>query len=182
MQPGVQYKNKVKDTVVAKNVHLLRKMQEILAERFGVWDEVVCSKCVVELLSISSADNLIADIERTLENVVEEKNINTAKYQFKDLISKLGYIDKGFSYWVYMREMFRQIVIHNVCKANKIQNGLYEIPNRDYRACFEQLDLDEILRIQNEVSRENQNGYIWILNTCVFVIADYNFSLVSVDK
>ncbi|MBQ2982326.1 MAG: hypothetical protein IJD58_09450 [Lachnospiraceae bacterium] len=182
LQPGVQYKNKVKDTVVAKSVDLVRKMREILTERFSVMDDIACSKCVDELLSISNTNNLIDNIESKLKNIIEQKHINTAKHQFKDLISKLGYINERHSYWIYMREMINQIVIHNICKANKIQNGIYPISSNEYKKCFEQLDLDKILQIQNEASRDEQNGYIWVLNTCVFVIADYNFSLVLADK
>ncbi|MDY5577674.1 MAG: hypothetical protein SPF70_09465 [Lachnospiraceae bacterium] len=125
---------------------------------------------------------MITAIESKLNNVVEQKYISTAKYQFEDLLSKFDYMDKGYSYWSYMREMFKQIVIHNICKANKIQNGLYQISGNEYKQCFQQLDLDKILQIQNEVSRDAQNGYIWVLNTCVFLIADYNFSFVLADK
>ncbi|MBQ4522703.1 MAG: hypothetical protein IJA10_07105 [Lachnospiraceae bacterium] len=182
LQPGVQYKNKVKNTVVAKSVDLVRKMREILVQRFEVMDNAACNKCVDELLLISNSNNVITAIEGKLNNVVEQKYINTARYQFADLLSKFGYMDKEYSYWNYMREMFKQIVIHNICKANKVQNGLYQISCNEYKQCFQQLDLDKILQIQNEVSRDVQNGYIWVLNTCVFVIADYNFSLVLADK
>ena len=50
--------------------------------------------------------------------------------------------------------------------------------DKEYRQCFERLDLDKILQMQNEVSRDIQNGFVWVLNTCVFGIAYYNFSLV----
>lgn len=182
LQPGVQYKNKVKDTVVAKSVDLVRKMREILVDRFGVMDNKVCNKCVDELLAISNTNDLMTVIENKLDNVVEQKYISTAKYQFEDLLSKFGYMENGYSYWSYMREMFKQIVIHNICKANKVQNGLYQISDNEYKQCFEQLDLEKILQIQNEASRDEQNGYIWVLNTCVFVIADYNFTFVIEEK
>lgn len=178
LQPGAQYKSMVKDTVVAKSVDLRRKMREILIERFAVEDNGICDNCVDELLKISSEHNLITAIEDKLNNVVGVKNLNTAKYQFKDLLCKFSYISNGYSYWDYMRYMIKQIVIHNICKANKIQNGVYQISCDEYKQCFEQLDLERILQIQNEASRDEQNGYIWVLNTCVFVIADYNFSLV----
>lgn len=182
LRPGVQYKNKVKDTIVAKSVDLVRKMREILVDRFDVMDNTVCNKCVDGLLLISNTNDLITAIENKLDNVVEKKYISTAKYQFEDLLSKFGYMDNGYSYWSYMREMFKQIVIHNICKANKVQNGFYQIADEKYRQRFEQLDLDKILQIQNEVSRDVQNGYIWVLNTCVFMIADYNFSLILEDE
>lgn len=178
LRPGAQYKNLVKDTLVSKSVDLIRKMREILIERFEVKDATVCGKCVDELLGIANDNNLLMAIGCKLNNVVEEKYINTAKNQFRDLLLKFDYLDKGYSYWRYMREMFTQIVIHNILKANKIQNEMYQIEEGEYKKCFEQLDLEKILQIQNEVSRDELGGYIWVLNTCVFVIADYNFSLV----
>ena len=78
--------------------------------------------------------------------------------------------------------MIKQIVIHNICKANKVQNVIYQTSCDEYKQCFEQLNLERILQIQNEASRDEQNGYIWVLNTCIFVIADYNFLLVLADK
>ena len=120
LQPGAQYKSMVKDTIVAKSVDLRRKMREILIERFAVEDNSICDNCVDELLMISSEHNLITAIADKLNNVVGLENLNTAKYQFKDVLSKLGYISNGYSYWDYMRDMIKQIVIHNICKAHHI--------------------------------------------------------------
>ncbi len=82
LQPGIQYKQLVKDTIVAKNVDFLCKMKEILEERFNVQDDELCSKSVEELLAISDSRNLREDIEFKLNNVVKQDSINTAKYQF----------------------------------------------------------------------------------------------------
>lgn len=40
------------------------------------------------------------------------------------------------------------------------------------------LILKKILEKQNDFSGV-EDGYIWVLNTCVFIVADYNFSLVK---
>ena len=37
---------------------------------------------------------------------------------------------------------------------------------------YQQLDMTEILDVQNEVSADEENGYIWVLNTCVFFVAE----------
>ena len=71
-----------------------------------------------------------------------------------------------------------EIIYHNICKANRIQNNVYKIKPEQYRECFDSLDLGEILKVQNEFSNTS-NGFIWVLNTCVFVVAEYNFSLVQ---
>ena len=47
------------------------------------------------------------------------------------------------------------------------------------RKQFEQMDLSEILNVQNEVSRNFEKGFIWVLSTCVLLIPDYNFKLVE---
>ncbi len=177
LKPGIQYKHEVKNTIVTKRVDLVRKMQEIISERFGVREQEYAKKCVEELLSISQIDGLNENIEQILKDVVKEKYIATAKYQYENLLLKADYLKLGYSFWQYMRWMFQQIVIQNICKANKIQNGIYQIEKTKYKVCFEQLDLEKILSIQNEVSRDVENGYIWVLNTCVFIVADYNFSL-----
>ena len=44
---------------------------------------------------------------------------------------------------------------------------------------FEQVDLSQILNVQNEVSQDMENGFIWVLNTCIFLIPDYNFRLIA---
>lgn len=101
------------------------------------------------------------------------------KFDEEKILEMQGYIQAGDSYWQYMRNMFRQVVVHNICKANKIQNGKYQISSDEYRSYFEKLDLEEILHRQNEISRDSKNGYIWVLSTCVFIVAEYNFSLIQ---
>ena len=99
------------------------------------------------------------------------------RYQLKDWINKAGYANSRQTYWQYVRKLFVEIIYHNICKANRIQNGIYDIELEQYKECFESLDLGEILNVQN-TSSKTSTGCIWVLNTCVFVVADYNFSLV----
>lgn len=77
-----------------------------------------------------------------------------------------------------MRNIFQQVIQHNICKANRIQFGQYEILSDKYKEHFEKLNLIEILKVQNLVSKDNTAGFIWVLNTCVFLVAEYNFELV----
>lgn len=179
LQPGKQYKKMIRNTIVNKSVDFLHKVRDILERHYNVSDTAICDKCVEEVLEISDASNLRRSIAGKLEGIMAQSDLNTAKYQFEDIILKMGYIQKGYSYWKYMRNMFQQIVIHNICKANKIQNGKYQISSNEYRSYFDKLDLEEILYRQNEISRDSQNGYIWVLSTCVFIVAEYNFSLIQ---
>ena len=64
-------------------------------------------------------------------------------------------------------------------KKNWLQNGQIDIEIDKYKKCFERMDLMEILKVQNTFSQDEIQGYIWVLNTCVFFVADYNFSLLN---
>ena len=76
-----------------------------------------------------------------------------------------------------MRKVLQEIVWHNIRKAAKIQNE--DTNENNLRKQFEQIDLSEILDVQNEVSRNFEKGFIWVLSTCVLLIPDYNFKLVE---
>lgn len=95
-----------------------------------------------------------------------------------DWINRTGYANSRQTYWQYVRNLFVEIIYHNICKANRIQKGVYEITSEQYRECYESIDLGTVLDEQNSFS-STDNGFIWVLNTCVFVVADYNFSLVQ---
>lgn len=51
-------------------------------------------------------------------------------------------------YWQYVRNHCIKIIYYNICKANLIQNDIYE----KYKECFENIDLELILDIQNTYS------------------------------
>ena len=104
--------------------------------------------------------------------------LQTLKYQLKDWVKRAGYAEYNKTYWQYVRDLFVKIIYYNICKANCVQNGVYRIEQGNYRAVFENLDLEKILEKQNDLS-DVEDGYIWVLNTCVFIVADYNFSLVK---
>ncbi len=83
----------------------------------------------------------------------------------------------NLTYWKYIRGVFKQIIYHNISKANRIQYGQYYIPENKYKECFERLDLIEILKMQNLASKDSITGFIWVLSTCIYFVAEYNFKL-----
>lgn len=129
-------------------------------------------------MNISEDNEINNKLQETFQGIIREDLQKTLKHQMKDWITKLEYVQVGQTYWMYMRGIFRKIIYHNICKANRIQNGQYHIAADKYKECFERLDLAEILRIQNDVSQDINRGYIWVLNTCIFFVAEYNFALV----
>ena len=86
-----------------------------------------------------SLDNIGDSIQKVLEGVVDEKYLPTAKYQLVDWIKKIGYANTNQTYWNYMRNLIQQIIYHNICKANKILYGQYEISEEKYKESFEKI-------------------------------------------
>ncbi|MDE7186548.1 MAG: hypothetical protein K2O13_03450, partial [Lachnospiraceae bacterium] len=119
-----------------------------------------------------------SSLQKIVHNVIADSRQNTLKYQLRDWIIKTGYAAAGKTFWGYMRDVFKAVIYHNICKANRIVNSQYQIKQENFKKCFENLELTKILQVQNIASQNSTTGYIWVLNTCVFFVAEYNFSLV----
>ena len=179
LQPGKEYKALVRrETGIASLFEFPGKMKDLLCGHFGIEDEQKGKQCCARILNICRKENLEENIEQILNDAVEERNIQTAKYQIRAMVAGIGYAHAEQTYWQYMREIFKQIIRHNICKANRIQNNQYVIDDDQYRERFWQLDPVRILEIQNICSRGEAEGFIWILCTCIFFVAEYNFRLV----
>ena len=100
------------------------------------------------------------------------------KYQFNNIISNMNYIDNNDSYWSYLRKIFRELIIINIIKGNRIQTD-NKLSFDNYKEIYRDLDLEKILRRQNDNSRNCENGYIWVLNTCIYIIPEYNIKLLT---
>lgn len=180
LQPGKKYKALVDgETIIGKAVEFPHRIDDLLKERFGIIDEQIRKSCCNAILNISDEDGADNQLQETLQGVIEVSRQATLKYQLKDWIDKLKYARTGQTYWTYMREIFRKVIYQNICKANRIQYSQYEIEQDKYREYFERLDLMTILKIQNISSRDVNTGVIWVLNTCVFFVAEYNFALIT---
>ena len=178
LQPGNKYKNLVKsETGIGQLVELPHKFMYLLEKKFEISDVHSCEKCCENILNISDQTGMRECVERILQNEVEDTKLRTAVCQFSALLTRLGYVHRHQTYWEYMRAILKQIILHNICKAQKIQYGKYQIDSDQYRECFDSLDLSEILKTQNIAAQNDQTGFIWVLNTSVFFIAEYNFSL-----
>lgn len=180
LQPGKKYKELVgRESVIGMAVDFPHRIDDLMNEHFGITDTEIRQKCCEEILGFSEAVCIEEKLQVVLQNAITDDRQKTLKYQLKDWITKVGYTHNGHTYWQYMRKLFVEIIYHNICKANRIQNGLYDIETAKYKECFDGLDLGEILNAQNKFSRSMSSGFVWVLNTCVFAVADYNFSLVQ---
>ncbi len=183
LQPGKKYKALVREeTILSSLVEFPHKIDGLLKEEFGISDAEDRKKCCDELLKIAETDNMDKAIYGVLQCLVEENELTTAKHKLTKWIKEQKYVYGHQTYWIYMREIFRQIIEHNICKGNKIQYAMYQIPEGKYREYFERLDLTKILKEQNLVSTDQEKGFIWVLNTGVFFVAEYNFNLIEEMK
>lgn len=179
LQSGSKYKEQVgKESVVGRIVAFPHRIDDLMNRHYGIRDEAIRKKCCEMILDFSDAEYVEEELQNILQNVITDDRQKTLKYQLKDWINRVGYVNRRQSYWQFVRDLFIEIIFHNICKANRIQKDVYDIDLEQYRKCFEDLDLVTILKKQNAFSDE-ETGFIWVLNTCVFVVADYNFSLVQ---
>lgn len=179
LQPGSRYKELVgRETVIKKVIDFPHRIDDLMNVHFGIVNEEIRQKCCEGILSISEAAHIEERLQEVLQNVITGDKQKTLIYQMNDWIDRVGYANRGQTYWQYVRMLLVEIIYYNVCKANRIQNNIYEIEVAHYKDCFENIDLGEILREQNIVSN-NSEGFVWVLNTGIFVIPDYNFSLMQ---
>lgn len=179
LQPGSKYKELVgEETVIGKIIEYPHRIDDLLNKHFGITDTEIRHKCCEAILKISDVEHIVEKLQEILQGALSDDRQKTLSYQLRDWISKARYANNGQTYWQYARNLFVEIIYHNICKANRIQNNVYKIKPEQYRECFDSFDLGEILKVQNEFCNTS-NGFIWVLNTCVFVVAEYNFSLVQ---
>ena len=179
LQPGKEYKALVEqETILGSKIDFPHRIDDLLEKHFEVSDVEKRKKCCNEILEISSVSSMENVIDNALQGVVAGHTLPTVKYQLVDWVTKQGYVHTNQTYWEYMRDIFKQVIYHNISKANRIQYEQYQIPENKYKEYFERLDLTEILKVQNFVSKDSAIGFIWVLNTCIYFIAEYNFRLV----
>jgi len=179
VQPGNQYKNMVKDTMIAQLVELSVRFNEILEEKFGVSNSELREMCVEQLLLLKDRENVEARIEDILKQVLSGDEMLTAKYLLLDIIKKANYCKERCTYYEYVRRVFVEIIRQNICKARKIVGESYNIPGDLLHDAFEMIDFSQVLDAENEASRDAESGVIKVLNTSVLLVPDYNFSLIE---
>ncbi|MBR6395293.1 MAG: hypothetical protein IKS13_10830 [Ruminococcus sp.] len=78
----------------------------------------------------------------------------------------------------YTRELFRNFVIHNLCKASTITKGTTDISDSIAKQYWENIDYNEILDVENFYSNSKEYGFVYVLATCLFFIPEYNSKLI----
>lgn len=177
-QLGTEYKETVKNTIIAKNINLPIKIEKVLKEQYSLSEHETTKKVKNAIFEVSSYEDIEKEIKNCLNEELKSAELNRAIHQFEAILKEAKYLDNHMPYWDSMRMLFKMIIIQNICKANMIQNNEYEVAPNNLKNTFNQIDLSKILNVQNELCRDKLNGYIWVLNTCLFLIPDYNFKLI----
>ncbi len=190
LQPGKEYKALVKkETVIGKMVEFPHRVEDLLDGRFGIRDEQARTECSDKILKITTDENMDEAIQNILHDVVEEQALETAKYQLKDWVKKAGYAQMGENYWEHMRKIFIQIIRHNICKANRIQNGTYLYPKHTNLCRQESQKILEIYMccqyfLQHDASPLFDKYQIrnWYRDVCTKEIEDVNVALDAMQQ
>lgn len=181
LHPGKKYKALVeKETIIGNVAGFPHKIDAALQKYYGVNEEQLIIECRNAVLDSVNINDMTDKLQEILHDALTEDSCKTLRYQVEDWVKKQRYIHTGQNFWNHMRNVLKQIIYHNICKANRIQNKRYHIEGDRYRSCFEELDMAEILKEQNILGQDSDTGYIWVLNTCVFFVAEYNFDLIEV--
>ena len=120
-----------------------------------------------------SAEDTISFLAR----YVNKQDAITAANQFEDLVKKQSYLSEGIDFWVHMKNVFKTIIRYHICKADRIVSNNESTLN--YADRFRNINYKKILLAQNKVSADDDKGFIWVLNTSVLLVPEYNISLVS---
>jgi len=172
-----RYKQRVnEESEIRKILNFSNEIEKVFARKGLTIDKDKVKDCCNKILNISSDDKLEEELENILHIIGNAEEERKLKFNLKDKIIKAEYIQKKITYWDHIRKNFQEIIYFNICKAYKIQE---EKDEEDLKAKFNKIELLKILETQNKVSLNKKDGFIWVLNTCVFLIPDYNFDLIK---
>ncbi len=175
---GSEYKSIVRlESAIDQIFGFPQKIEELLQERFCVTNEATREKGLQSILNINIGTGVEKRVQDIIKETVTEKYQKTATYQILDLLKRYPYCYRNVTFWEYLRNIYQQIIIHNIRKAHRIQKGKSAFFD-NYEIAYREVNLLEILKKQNVCSCNPVSPYIWVLNTSVFFVADYNLKLV----
>lgn len=179
VRPGSVYKGTIRDSVISRMTGLPQKIREILKTRFAIADDRNVEACMLGILSLKEERSFVEECIALLRSYMDEHDARTAAYQFFHMIRKFNYLSKGLDFWLHMRAVFRTIIQYHICKSDRIVSNDASMMN--YMDRYQNIDYEKILKVQNEVSADENTGFIWILNSSVLLVPDYNRNLIRDD-
>ena len=174
IKKGVEYKSIVKNTEAYKAFSVLSKLSDNINE--FIKDSVKAEEIAKQVLELSYSEELRQQMYSVFKTVLEEDIANTMSYRYLSVLKRFNCIEIGENYFDFIRKLFNKIIICNIKKAYKLQSDTFNIgTNLIKDIYFDELNLIDVLSKQNEASRDITTGIIWILNTSIFIVANYKF-------
>ncbi|MDO4466489.1 MAG: hypothetical protein Q4C49_05710 [Bacillota bacterium] len=177
VQPGKVYKNMLRNSLIAKMTGLPKKLRELLNNRYGIKDEVISEQLLIKILSLEMQKTFISKIIELLIPYIGEEKSKEAATMFHHILKKYIEFEKNKSFLMYSRSVLNRIIQYQICKADRIVTN--DDRFTDYLIKYKDIDYQSILSIQNRVSSDEEAGFIWVLNTCVLLVPEYNLNLIK---
>lgn len=169
---GKKYKTHVSKSKLFEIFEVFDKLISILNNE--VHDPELSENIITDILRINNSTDLVVEINSILIKVIDTKRAKTLAHQFERIIYKLDYLSKGLNYFEYLKSIFISVIHSNIRKAYYIQEDFFELSNEMLKNIyFDYIDLYKVLIKQNEASRDDSSGFIWILNSSVFIASNY---------
>lgn len=179
IRTGTEYKGLVRnESCITWEFDLPVRLDDILANEYGLEDETQREKCCNELLELSADRVSVEIIKDVLNEYLDEKN-STLSFQLTEWIKRSKHYMSEKNYRQYMRNIFQLIAKLNIDKALFIQTGETAAEENSIDEAFDRIDFLKILHRQNCYSKEKD--LIWVLCTSVLFIADYNTKLLVAE-
>ena len=175
----ISSRNRGRTLIVVEGNHEKNVLFQLLFRSFPELNIKMENVCVEEIFSLSTIHNVNEHVREILRNNIKSEELDTATYQLCDWIKKMQYLNLNKNLFGYLRTIFIKIIKCNIIKARNISVAETVYSFDKWQDYIEDVDLISILQKQNECSRNSTNGFIWVLNTCVFLVAEYNTRLIK---
>lgn len=180
IQNGDEYKSTIRNnSKVLEIFSVLGKFTDEINDY--VCDLLKAKATAEQILKLPQTSDLRLKIFNILSSEIDKNIANNLSHKYAKIIEKFPVNVEN--YFSYIRKTFFDIIISNIKKAYKLQGGVYNITLEKVKdVYFDELNLFEILLSQNLASKDISTGFIWILNTSVFIAANYTGFWNELDK
>ncbi len=173
---GSEYKNLVHEkSLIWKYLVFYQKLCKTINKFFSNISKDNLDTVINRLLAIDNSNMLLEKVGDILKSISIAGGDNTLQYTIAHQIQELNYTDEGLDFWAKLRQIILYTATQNIVKAWKLQKDLIMLDEKKTKEMYLELNFEEILMQQNEVSRGFEDGIIWVLCTCITFLGEYKF-------
>lgn len=172
---GAIYKNKFQNSRLHNFFHFQERVTRQLTQYAEIIDEKELEECVRLILNV--CDDREARLLQLIQRYAPEKKARTRAINYSKELN--SWLPTGASYLSHMRTIIKCIIRNNIIKALFIQTKSNEHSFSECEKEYDTILFSDILKKQNNASRDLCNGFIWVLNTCLFIVVEYNKNLLN---